>query len=142
MGLCKCSILLSIRYVESKYKFSEHVLKEWHEMKTIEETMSIIHLVNHHRKINTLEELEILKWYHSRTKWPNVQTSPLISDLNSQPKQQQKFRNLAIKIISDLNSNCQLPSEETEEETSTPNKTCWECWDNNVKLTGKKNKTI
>ena len=30
-------------------------------MKTIEETMSIIHLENNHRKINTLEEIEILK---------------------------------------------------------------------------------
>ena len=30
-------------------------------MKTIEKTMSIIHLENHHRKINTLEEIEILK---------------------------------------------------------------------------------
>ena len=30
-------------------------------MKTIEETMSIIHLENNHRKINTLEEMEILK---------------------------------------------------------------------------------
>ena len=29
-------------------------------MKTIEETMSIIHLENNHRKINTLEEIEIL----------------------------------------------------------------------------------
>ena len=32
-----------------------------HEMKTIEETMSIIHLENNHRKIITLEEIEILK---------------------------------------------------------------------------------
>ena len=32
-----------------------------HEMKTIEETMSIIHLENNHRKINTLEDIEILK---------------------------------------------------------------------------------
>ena len=39
----------------------EHVLNEGHEMKTIEETMSIIHLENNHRKINTLEEIEILK---------------------------------------------------------------------------------
>jgi hypothetical protein len=31
-----------------------------HEMKTMEETMSIIHLENNHRKINTLEEIEIL----------------------------------------------------------------------------------
>jgi hypothetical protein len=30
-------------------------------MKTIEETMSIIQLENNHRKINTLEEIEILK---------------------------------------------------------------------------------
>ena len=37
------------------------VINEGHEMKTIEETMSIIHLENNHRKINTLEEIEILK---------------------------------------------------------------------------------
>ena len=30
-------------------------------MKTIEETMSIIHQENNHRKVNTLEEIEILK---------------------------------------------------------------------------------
>ena len=30
-------------------------------MKTIEETMSIIHLENNHRKIKTFEEIEILK---------------------------------------------------------------------------------
>ena len=36
-------------------------INEEHEMKTIEETMSIIHLENKHRKINTLEEIEILK---------------------------------------------------------------------------------
>jgi hypothetical protein len=30
-------------------------------MKTIEETMSIIHLENNNKKINTLEEIEILK---------------------------------------------------------------------------------
>jgi hypothetical protein len=49
------------KYAEGKSKFSEHVLKQGHEMKTIEETMSVIHLVNNHRKINTLEEVEILK---------------------------------------------------------------------------------
>ena len=42
------------RYAEGKSKFSEHVLNEGDEMKTIEETMSIIHLENDHRKINTL----------------------------------------------------------------------------------------
>ena len=30
-------------------------------MKTIERSMSIIHLENNHRKINTLEEIAILK---------------------------------------------------------------------------------
>ena len=30
-------------------------------MKAIEETMSLIHLDNNYRKINTLEEIEILK---------------------------------------------------------------------------------
>ena len=33
-------------------------LNEGHEMKTIEETMSIIHLENNHRKINTLDEIK------------------------------------------------------------------------------------
>jgi hypothetical protein len=47
------------RYAEGKSKFSEHVLKEGHEMKTIEEIMSIINLGNNHRKINTLEEIKI-----------------------------------------------------------------------------------
>ena len=56
-------------------------------MNTIEETLSIIHLENNHRKINTLEEIEILKAASSENmlndviaKRPNVQTSPLISD--------------------------------------------------------------
>ena len=48
-------------YAEGKSKFSEHIFNEGHEMKTIEETISIIHLENNHRKINTLEEIEILK---------------------------------------------------------------------------------
>ena len=49
------------RYAEGKSKFSEHVLKEGHEMKTIKETMSIIHQENNRKKINTFEEIEILK---------------------------------------------------------------------------------
>ena len=35
-------------------------------MKTMEETMSIIHLENNHRKINTLDEIEILKAVSSK----------------------------------------------------------------------------
>ena len=54
------------RYAEGKYQFSEHVLNEGHQMITIEETMSIIHLENNHRKINTLEEIEILKAISSK----------------------------------------------------------------------------
>ena len=46
---------------EGKSKLSEHVLNEGHEMKTIEETMSIIHRENNQRNINTLEKIEILK---------------------------------------------------------------------------------
>ena len=49
------------RYAEGKSKFSEHVLNEGHEMKTIEETMSITILENNNRKIHTLEQIEILK---------------------------------------------------------------------------------
>ena len=49
------------RHAEEKSKFSEHFLKEGHEMKAIEETMSKIHLENNHRKINTFQEIEILK---------------------------------------------------------------------------------
>ena len=52
--------------MEGKSKFSDHVLGEQHEMKTIKETMSIIHLENNHRKINTLEEHEILKTASSK----------------------------------------------------------------------------
>ena len=38
------------KYVEGKSKFSEYVLKEGHAIKTIEETMSIIHLENNYKK--------------------------------------------------------------------------------------------
>ena len=49
------------RYAEGKPKFSKHVLKEGPEMKTIEETMTIIHLENIHREISTLRGIKILK---------------------------------------------------------------------------------
>ena len=50
------NLIYYVHYAEGKSKFSEHVLNEGHEMKTKEETMSIIHLENNHRKINTLED--------------------------------------------------------------------------------------
>ena len=43
-----------IRYAEGKSKFIKHDLNEGHELKTVEETMSIIKLENNHRKINIL----------------------------------------------------------------------------------------
>ena len=57
-------------------------------MKTIEETMFIIHLENNHRKINTPEEIEILKNCLLCDAIPGQNYSiykllPLIRDLNS-----------------------------------------------------------
>ena len=74
-------------------------------MKTIEETRSITHLENNHRKINMLEEIEILKAASSKYLFNDViagQNEPTY-------KLKKKFRNPTIEIISDLNSNCQLP---------------------------------
>jgi hypothetical protein len=56
----------SSRYKEGRSKFSDHVVKEGHEMKTIEETLPIIHLENNHRIINILQEIVILKAASSR----------------------------------------------------------------------------
>ena len=66
-------------------------------MKTIEETMSIIHPENNHRKINTLEEIEIIKAVSSK-----YLLNEVISGRNDP-----MYR--IITLISDLNSNGQLP---------------------------------
>ena len=110
------------RFAEGKSKFSEHILKDGHEMKTIEETMSIIYLENNHRKINTLEEVVILKAACSKyllndviagqndTMYKLLPSSVIwTSRSRAQAKKQKKFRKPTITIISDLNSNCQLP---------------------------------
>ena len=61
-------------------------------MITIDETMSIIHLENNHRKINTLEEIEELKAVSSKyllnvvitgQNDPIYKLLPSFSDLNS-----------------------------------------------------------
>ena len=44
-----------------KSTFSEHILNVGHEMQPLEETMTILHFENDPRRINTLEELEIVK---------------------------------------------------------------------------------
>ena len=46
------------RYAEGKSKFFEHVLNEGHEMKTIEKTMSIIHLKTTIEKLTHLKRLK------------------------------------------------------------------------------------
>ena len=46
------------RYAEGKSKFSEHVHNEGHEMKTIQETMSIIHLEKTIEKLTHLKRLK------------------------------------------------------------------------------------
>ena len=55
-----CS-LITYPFLIIQLECPEHVLNEGHEMKTIQETMSIIHFEKNHRRINTLEEIEILK---------------------------------------------------------------------------------
>jgi hypothetical protein len=55
-------------------------------MKTIEETMSTIHLENNHIKINTLEEIEILKAASSGYLLNNIiagQSDPMYKLLSS-----------------------------------------------------------
>ena len=43
-------------YEEGKSRYADHVLKEDHEMKIIEEIMAIMHKINNHEKLNTLKE--------------------------------------------------------------------------------------
>ena len=45
----------------SKSTFSEHILNAGHKMRPMEETMTILHFENGPRRINALEELEIVK---------------------------------------------------------------------------------
>ena len=47
-------------YIEGKSRHSEHAVKKGHNMKAVEETMSVIHLKNDHSKIDILEQIEIL----------------------------------------------------------------------------------
>jgi hypothetical protein len=75
-------------------------------MKTIEATMSTIDLENNHRKINTPEEIEILKAASSVNLLndviagqsdPDIQTSPLINDLKSKINIPDQAKNKILK---------------------------------------------
>ena len=103
-----------------------------------------------HRKFNTFKYVlctggkifvNDAQWCHRSKKWPNVQTSPLISDLNSKTEQQKKFQNPKIEIISDLNSNCQQPKP-GDRRNSISYKTCWKCRANDERPTGKKTQLL
>ena len=72
-------------------------------MKTIEETTSIIHLENNHRKINILDEIEILKAASHKYLLNDViagQNDPMYKPLPS---------------VSDLNSKIISPDQATKE---------------------------
>ena len=53
---CRIIIVSSIGHISCP-----HVLNAGHEMRSMEETMTILHFENDPRKINALEELEIMK---------------------------------------------------------------------------------
>ena len=48
-------------YGEGRSNFSTHVREEGHEMKHIEDIMTILHKESNHGKINKLEGIEIIK---------------------------------------------------------------------------------
>ena len=88
-----------------------------------------MYLENNHRKINTLEEIEILKATSSKYLLNDViagQNDPHISDLNS--KQHTKFWKPTITIITDRNFNT--------------HNTCRKCCINNERPTGKKHTNV
>ena len=127
------------RYAEGKSKFSEHVLNEGHEMKTIEETMSIIHLENNHRKRNTLEEIEILKAASSKHLLNDViagQNDPIYKLLptsgiwtprsTAQAKQQTKIQNFKNQHLQNQWFKLQLSTAQARDRSDfNTHKTCW-----------------
>ena len=134
-------------YRQPRIFFSLNLVhNEGHEIKTIEETMSMIQLENNHRKINTLEEIQVLKAVSSKYVIAG-QNDPIHKLLRTsviwtprstaQAKQQIQFWKQTITVISDLNSNCQQPKPGDRRNLNT-HKTCWKCCINNESPTGKK----
>ena len=85
------------------------------------------------------------QWCHRTTKWPNIQTSPLISDLNSKINSPGQATNKILKTNnynnSDLNSNCQLSKLGDRNKFNTHNN-CWKCCIDNERPTGKKHTSV
>ena len=75
------------RYAEGKSKFCEHFLNEGQEFKTIEETVSTVHLENNYRKINTLEEIKLLKAASSKYLLNDVFAGKMTQCTNFSPHQ-------------------------------------------------------
>ena len=122
-------------------------LKTWNE----NNRRNHVHLENNHRKIITLEEIEILKAASSKYLINNIiagQNDPMYKIVPSsliwtprstaQTKQQKKFRNATITIIRDLNFNCQMPKPGDRRNY----KACWKCRVNDERPTGKKTQLV
>ena len=125
-------------------------------MKTIDETLTIIHLENNHRKINTLEEIEILKAVSPNTysivssqdkmtQYTNFSPHQWfeLKDQHSRPSNKQKFKIFKTNNykINDLNSNRQLPKQ-GDRSNLYIHKACWKCCINNEMPTGKKHTSV
>ena len=126
-------------------------------MKTIEETMSIIHQENNHRKIkhtwrdwNTKKQpppkaCSMMSSQDKMTQYRNFSPHQWFviwtTRSTTQAKQQTKFWKPTITIISDLNSNWQLPKPGNRRNFNT-HKTCWKYGINDKRLTGKKHTTF
>ena len=54
-------IYINFIYGEGLSNFSSDVIEEGHEMRNMDEIMTILHKGNNHEKINQLVEMEILK---------------------------------------------------------------------------------
>ena len=70
-------------------------------MKLVEETMTIIHLKNNHRKINILEEIEMLKAASSQNLLndPVFRLPPSVSAWNSTDERRKKNFNNQVALL-------------------------------------------
>ena len=117
-------------------------------MKTIEETMSIIHLENNDIKVNTLEEIKILEAASSKYLLNDViagqneqctgfspQSVIWTPTINSPAGWQMKFRHLTVIKSVIWTPNGQLPK--LGDRRTLTAKTCRRCYKSNERATGK-----